>query len=98
MITLVSLVHAENFPHLEAIVEAKGEIFSHPKTTLGIIPYSVADKGRLLKMGDCQKQTFSIDSARADFFLRGEGDHLRVKAHQETSALPLLQVPGIQLA
>ncbi|MBA3603767.1 MAG: UDP-N-acetylmuramoyl-tripeptide--D-alanyl-D-alanine ligase [Parachlamydiaceae bacterium] len=49
LITGVSLAHAENFENLEAIIAAKAEIFSHPKTRLGIYDYQLKNSPSIQK-------------------------------------------------
>lgn len=56
VITTVALVHAENFDSLSAIAQAKGEIFSHPKTKLGIMPQELFSE--LGDIGSCKKIPF----------------------------------------
>lgn len=95
VITEVALVHAINFPHLDAIAEAKAEILSHPKTTLGIIPEHVANKEHILKVGNSKKWTFSTVHPSADLFLNNHQDHLSLRAFSETVTLPYPKVPGV---
>ncbi len=59
LVTYVSLAHAENFDSLEEIAMAKGEIFTHPKTRLGILPEEACCKKILMETGTCEKRTFS---------------------------------------
>lgn len=69
VITLVTLVHACNFHSLSDIAQAKGEIFSHPSTRLGIIPRELTDFEEIKKIGACKKITFSSSSSHADYSL-----------------------------
>lgn len=66
LITKIALVHAENFSSLEGIEQAKGEIFLHPQTKLGIYPF---ESKNLNKCGLCEKKTFGLDDPEADFSL-----------------------------
>lgn len=66
LITKIALVHAENFSSLEGIEQAKGEIFFHPDTKLGIYPFASKN---LNNCGTCEKKTFGLDDSEADFSL-----------------------------
>jgi UDP-N-acetylmuramoyl-tripeptide--D-alanyl-D-alanine ligase len=66
LITKIALVHAENFSSLEGIEQAKGEIFLHPHTKLGIYPF---ESKNLNNCGACEKKTFGLDDSEADFSL-----------------------------
>jgi len=72
-ITRVCLAHAEFFPDLEAIVRAKGEIFSHPQTALAFRPKELP---QLCEIGSCPKAPFDLDFAceegRLSLFREGE--------------------------
>jgi UDP-N-acetylmuramoyl-tripeptide--D-alanyl-D-alanine ligase len=94
VVTTVALVHAENFDSLEQIAEAKGEIFLHPKTKLGIYP--LESSGVLAKCGTCQKQSFSTESPQADFSLKAVDHDLWITEKGRTAfMLPMLSVPGV---
>jgi UDP-N-acetylmuramoyl-tripeptide--D-alanyl-D-alanine ligase len=60
LVTRVALVHAENFQDLEGIAAAKSEIFSHPKTRLGLINGDSPCSNRLYSSGKCTKALFSL--------------------------------------
>lgn len=66
LITKVALVHAENFSSFEGIEKAKGEIFLHPNTKIGIYPF---ESNNLSQYGVCEKKTFGLDDHEADFSL-----------------------------
>lgn len=94
VVTTVALVHAEHFDSLEKIVEAKAEIFRHPKTKLGI--YSLnCDVGAILaSRGSCKKRTFSI-SSDSDFSMEVKEDALWITENGTPAVkLPMLSVPG----
>lgn len=55
LITSVAYVHAGNFASLREIGEAKGEIFSHPKTKLGFYLKGIQSIVDLEKIGTCKK-------------------------------------------
>lgn len=69
LITSVDLVHAVNFDSLEEIAAAKGEIFSHPKTSLGVLSKDISSYSELLQIGSCSKVSFSVTSDHADYSL-----------------------------
>lgn len=69
LVTSVALQHAMNFSSLSAIAQAKGEIFSHPKTQVGIFPKELPDYSILAGIGSCKKVTFSTVDSTADYFL-----------------------------
>ncbi len=71
VVTMVALVHAGYFPSLEGIADAKAEIFSHPKTKLGLYHLESDINGALSSVGSCKKMTFSTTDRTADFFLDG---------------------------
>lgn len=68
VITNVSLVHACYFQSLSEIADAKGEILSHPKTQVGILPYDDENFHHLSQIGTCIKVSFSVLSRSADYF------------------------------
>lgn len=72
VITTVALVHAMNFPSIEAIACAKGEILTSPHTKLGILPNPIANSHHLHQVGSCLKQTFSMTNSASDYFLKHE--------------------------
>lgn len=61
LITEIALAHAENFSSIDAIFEAKREIFSHPKTRIKICPYEWG-------VGT----SFSLKYNNADYYLEGK--------------------------
>ncbi|KAF3361494.1 UDP-N-acetylmuramoyl-tripeptide--D-alanyl-D- alanine ligase [Chlamydiales bacterium STE3] len=77
LITQVALVHAANFPSIDAILQAKLEIFNHPKTQITIGPYE-------WKRGT---HLFSLDHHEADYFF--DGTHL----YEAGRMLGALQMP-----
>lgn len=94
VLTTVALVHACNFPSLGDIARAKAEIFSHPKTTTGILSYDIANFNELLHIGSCRKVSFSTKSHDADYFLREVADGLQIYSPQGKAHLPSLDLPG----
>ncbi|MFI0434249.1 MAG: UDP-N-acetylmuramoyl-tripeptide--D-alanyl-D-alanine ligase [Parachlamydiaceae bacterium] len=69
LITTVALVHACNFDSIEAIACAKGEIFSHPNTCLGIFDRDICNGDELCRIGSSRKISFSTTSSDADYYL-----------------------------
>lgn len=80
VITTVDLVHAENFNSLDEIIQAKGEILTHPRTRLGIIPY------HLLNKFDCKCPLFSFSTTnkKADLYLQRKEDGIYVNYKEKT--------------
>lgn len=91
LLTAVSLVHAGRFSGEEAIAAAKGEIFSSPKTRVGVLPLDVAGFDKLLQVGTCLKRTFSLSDPRADYYLKQtqEGQTHYYTLHTPTGKHPL---------
>jgi len=94
IVTMTTLVHAVNFASLEEIGLAKGEIFSHPKTRVGILDYRIVNRQALEAIGNCRKITFAVDEPQAAYSLRVDGSNMIIKAPQGEFILPLLSVPG----
>lgn len=57
VVTKVALVHACNFESIEEIAHAKGEIFSHPLTKMGIYNKESDFGGMLSGSGKCAKRS-----------------------------------------
>lgn len=93
VITTVALVHACNFNSLDDIAWAKAEIFSNPKTRLGIIHHDISNLHEISKHNSCNKLTFSSQNSTADYFLDSD---LVVHANKENQQIRLqpLNVPG----
>ena len=91
VITTTALVHAENFESLEAIGLAKAEIFSHPKTRLGILDHEIPNIQEICLASPCFKVSFSTKSSAADYYLMEEKNCLRIKGQKfsETEITPL---------
>ena len=66
-VTCVAPVHMESFSSLEGIAHAKAEIFSHPKTRLGLFEKTIFAKELFQSAGNFCKKTFSISDSQADF-------------------------------
>lgn len=86
LITNVAHVHSEFFPDgLEGIAQAKMEIFSQPKTKIGLIPYDLLRYEKWLQRSSFPKKTFSFEEKKADFFLQREKGKFIVIEKEETS-------------
>lgn len=95
LITSITLSHACNFESLADIARAKGEIFLHPKTTLGIYPLEQEFMPIWNKMGTCKKTSFSVTYPLADYFLEELNDKfLKIKDSKSDATLPPLPVLG----
>lgn len=94
VVTMVALTHAGNFSSMKEIARAKAEIFSHPKTSLGILLRDLDDFESMVQIGACPKATFSM-KIDADFTLKESGDFLHINFLGEHAATyPRLPVPG----
>lgn len=62
LVNSVELAHAGNFSSIEEIALAKGEIFKHPHTGVGVVSAECNGLQALLKCGSCYKRVFSLDS------------------------------------
>lgn len=91
VLTTVALVHAGNFDSIEDIARAKAEIFSHPKTWLGILPSELPNYREIITQKGCPKISFSKISKRADYQWC-EGNTIRT-SYQRID-LPVLPIPG----
>lgn len=94
LITMTTLVHACNFAGLNEIGLAKGEIFSHPKTRIGLLDYKIVNREALEKIGACRKATFAIDAEEATYSLRVLGEQMLLKSPQGEFEMPLLPLQG----
>lgn len=95
VLTAVAFVHASSFDSLQAIAHAKGEIFSHSSTKLGILPFEVPFFDLLKKKGFCQKQTFSLFNPEASYsFTSSSFDCLHSKIENRLISLKALSLPG----
>ena len=95
VVTMVALNHVVNFSELREIAAAKAEIFSHPKTTLGILPRELADYASMASTGACSKLSFSLTASDADYTMRIIDNHLHVMhAGTKEAILTPLALPG----
>ncbi len=79
LVTNVTYVHSEFFPDgLDGIAQAKMEIFSQPKTRVGLMPYDLLRYEKMLRQSPLPKKTFSLEEKEADFFLQRENGQFTV--------------------
>lgn len=93
IVTKIALAHVQFFPDgIEGIASAKTEIFSHPKTRLGIMNHQVAQFASA-KTGTCHKMTYAMsgDAAAADLLLFRDGALFYVQEGNERS--PTFSLP-----
>ncbi len=94
VITTTALVHVKNFGSLESIGMAKGEIFSHQKTKLGILNKDIVNFNTLKGIGTCPKISFSVTSPNTDFFLHETPNGFEIKDSSGFVSFDPLPVPG----
>lgn len=95
VITSVALVHACNFDSIKDIARAKAEIFTHPKTEIGIFPLDFDVDQTLRNTGCCKKLSFSTSSASADYSLHVDGEEMQlISSQKEIVRLPVLNLRG----
>lgn len=95
VITTTGLVHAENFDSLEAIGRAKAEIFSHPKTRLGVLHYDISNYREICHHGSCLKISFSTTAPQADYYLTESAGQMQISGDKfPPITLPCLEVFG----
>jgi UDP-N-acetylmuramoyl-tripeptide--D-alanyl-D-alanine ligase len=94
VITTTTLVHSCNFNSLDEIGQAKAEIFSHPKTRIGILDRNIVNFDELKTVGHCNKISFALDTSSVDFTIFEKGHNLIVKAPDGEVELPPLPVLG----
>jgi UDP-N-acetylmuramoyl-tripeptide--D-alanyl-D-alanine ligase len=69
VLTTVALVHACHFHSLHEIAWTKAEIFTHPRTQLGILHRDIPDFDAICRATPCLKHSFSTTSPDADYVL-----------------------------
>jgi len=89
LVTAIAAVHVGYLGTLEGIAETKAEIFSHPKTQLGIVPKGVPFFEKMASVGTCKKVTFSTEDETADYFLRETLGGLILESPEKVSLGPL---------
>lgn len=97
VLTKVALSHAAFFPTgMEGIASAKGEIFSHPKTRLGIINAQAASFAPILQTGSCKKCVYSLqekETNEAEYVLHMAGFEWTISERQNFS--PHFKLPFV---
>lgn len=95
VITTTALVHACNFNSLADIGRAKAEIFTHPKTQIGIYHYDIENGEEIKQIGSCKKFSFSLDVKEADYFLEPISEKIKIStSHGEEILLGPFSVLG----
>lgn len=95
ILTGTALVHAQYFNSLEDIGMAKAEIFSNPKTRLGILDHSIVNCKEIISSSPCPKVSFSTAIREADYYLSEQPNGLELFSQKSSLAsLPLLRLPG----
>ena len=95
LITTTALVHACNFKNLSEIGLAKGEIFTHPKTKVGLIDKRIVNFHEICSIGNCEKLSFGLECSDAHFNLRIEGEKMILNDSMSQGILHLLSLPGL---
>ncbi len=94
LITTVAVQHAVNFSDgLAGISREKASIFSHAKTTLGLVHRDILHYDAVASTGDCTKKTFSLTTREADYFLQAIPQGVRVHAKGEKPCDCYLNLP-----
>lgn len=83
VLTTIEAVHRVNFEGLDQIARAKGEIFSHPFTRVGILPLDVPFYSVLNDRGKCKKYTYSTLSKEANYKIERFREYFLVDAPDE---------------
>lgn len=79
VVTTVAVQHANLFTDgLNGIAREKAAIFSHPKTTCGILHRDIHHFQEVFETGCPCKKTFSLNSKESDYFLTIAGDSVRI--------------------
>jgi len=90
LLTTVAIQHASHFPNgLQGISQEKATLFSHPKTSLGILHREIPHFEDVVKTGVCPKMTFSLVEKNADYFLEFlSAAQVSITHGRETAILP----------
>lgn len=94
LITKVALVHACHFNAIEEIGWAKAEIFSHPKTRLGILDREINNFHDLCRIGSCHKLSFSSTCSEADYYVDIQTNSVHASLEGHKILLEPLKLPG----
>lgn len=93
LLTAIEWVHGNGISSLEDIAKAKMEIFTHPTTSLGILPLNIAYKELVSQSGNCSKKYFSTQSPDANYFMQENEQGICIYDHKNCS--PLLACPPL---
>lgn len=80
VLTGVALAHAERYDSLEHIARTKAEIFTHPKTSVGIVSRDIPNFDEVCLIGNSRKVSCSADNLAADYRLEQVKDGLFIMA------------------
>lgn len=95
LLTTVAMQHVTSFSDgLLGIALEKGAIFSHSKTTLGILPHNLPFFNEILNSGVCKKVTFSSNADKADYQLNERAESIFIQTPYETSPPLKLNLPN----
>ena len=94
LITTIAVQHAVNFSDgLVGISREKASLFSHSKTTLGLVHRDILHFDAVASTGGCTKKTFSLATREADYFLEAIPQGVRVHAKGEKPCDCFLTLP-----
>lgn len=95
LITNVHLAHACSFKSIDEIAMAKSEIFLHDHTRIGFMQSEIPMYECVMKVGICEKATFSIKDPKADFYLDCENFPYNLYDHGEKKLTVDLPLKGL---
>lgn len=90
----VDRAHAEFFDSIEDISKAKAEIFSNPKTRLGILNRDLTHFKQVEASGECSKCSFSTSNSEADFLLKHDKEITSILHKGKTVFTGRVPIPG----
>ncbi len=94
LITTTALVHACYFEDLADIGRAKAELFTHPKTQIGLLDRNIVNFSELCTFGTCRKLSFAVNCPADYTIATQENGQMVVSAPDGKHTLQPLQVPG----
>lgn len=94
VVTNVSLVHAENFPSLEAIASAKAELFARPETSQCLFNADTNHPEVLLKAASGRGKSFSMNSSTAFWYMHVGDNKLFLRENCVEKELPKPEFPA----
>lgn len=75
VLTFLAEAHIGFFDSFEELAYHKGQIFAHPKTSIGILNEEIPFLSQVRSLGSCPKKLFSLRNSDADYYLE-EKDQL----------------------